>query len=177
MYWRIFLQRFFTSVICRPIHYIVGRKRDIWTCLQGAATASRANPRKRSQGVRFKANWGPRFFDVCLPRNSIVKRAKVSFQYWTSLSCFKYSLRFTLWSLFRHPNLIKLQRVFLTTDRKVWLLFDYAEHDLWHIIKFHRAAKQKKQPVLVPKVNYQSLIDRLGKIYIRSLLLHFLASF
>ncbi|MCP9264908.1 Gastrulation defective protein 1 [Dirofilaria immitis] len=52
----------------------------------------------------------------------------------------------------KHPNLIKLQRVFLTTDRKVWLLFDYAEHDLWHIIKFHRAAKQKKQPVLVPKV-------------------------
>uniref|UniRef100_A0A183EZN9 Protein kinase domain-containing protein n=1 Tax=Gongylonema pulchrum TaxID=637853 RepID=A0A183EZN9_9BILA len=54
--------------------------------------------------------------------------------------------------------LIKLQRVFLTTDRKVWLLFDYAEHDLWHIIKFHRAAKQKKQPVLVPKGMVKSLL-------------------
>lgn len=58
----------------------------------------------------------------------------------------------------KHPNLIKLQRVFLTTDRKVWLLFDYAEHDLWHIIKFHRAAKQKKQPVLVPKGMVKSLL-------------------
>ena len=24
---------------------------------------------------------------------------------------------------------------------QVWLLFDFAEHDLWHIIKFHRSAK------------------------------------
>jgi serine/threonine protein kinase len=32
----------------------------------------------------------------------------------------------------RHPNVINLQKVFLSTnDRKVWLLFDYAEHDLW----------------------------------------------
>ncbi len=32
----------------------------------------------------------------------------------------------------KHPNVINLQRVFLShTDRKVWLLFDYAEHDLW----------------------------------------------
>ncbi|KHN86031.1 Cyclin-dependent kinase 8 [Toxocara canis] len=58
----------------------------------------------------------------------------------------------------KHPNLIKLQRVFLTSERKVWLLFDYAEHDLWHIIKFHRAAKQKKQPVLVPKGMVKSLL-------------------
>jgi cyclin-dependent kinase 8/11 len=48
---------------------------------------------------------------------------------------------------------IALQRVFLShADRKVWLLFDYAEHDLWHIIKFHRSARAKKQAVLVPKV-------------------------
>ena len=41
-----------------------------------------------------------------------------------------------------HPNVISLQRVFLNhADRKVWLLFDYAEHDLWHIIKYHRANK------------------------------------
>ena len=32
----------------------------------------------------------------------------------------------------KHPNVINLQRVFLSQpDRKVWLLFDYAEHDLW----------------------------------------------
>ncbi|KAI6210669.1 Protein kinase domain-containing protein [Aphelenchoides besseyi] len=57
-----------------------------------------------------------------------------------------------------HPNLIKLQRVFFSADRKVWLLFDYAEHDLWHIIKYHRAAKQKKQQVIVPKHMIKSLI-------------------
>lgn len=32
----------------------------------------------------------------------------------------------------KHPNVISLQKVFLShADRKVWLLFDYAEHDLW----------------------------------------------
>lgn len=31
-----------------------------------------------------------------------------------------------------HSNVIALQKVFLShSDRKVWLLFDYAEHDLW----------------------------------------------
>ena len=41
-----------------------------------------------------------------------------------------------------HPNVITLRRVFLSHfERKVWLLFDYAEHDLWHIIKYHRTAK------------------------------------
>lgn len=59
----------------------------------------------------------------------------------------------------KHPNVINLIRVFLShTDRKVWLLFDYAEHDLWHIIKFHRAAKANKKPVLVPKGMVKSLL-------------------
>lgn len=32
----------------------------------------------------------------------------------------------------QHRNVICLQRVFLShADRKVWLLFDFAEHDLW----------------------------------------------
>lgn len=32
----------------------------------------------------------------------------------------------------KHPNIISLLKVFLShADRKVWLLFDYAEHDLW----------------------------------------------
>lgn len=38
----------------------------------------------------------------------------------------------------KHPNVINLQRVFLShTDRKVWLLFDYAEHDLWVKMIYH----------------------------------------
>ncbi|KAL3072663.1 hypothetical protein niasHS_017637 [Heterodera schachtii] len=57
-----------------------------------------------------------------------------------------------------HPNLIKLLRVFLTTEKRVWLLFDYAEHDLWHIIKYHRSAKQRRQPVMVPKGMVKSLL-------------------
>ena len=32
----------------------------------------------------------------------------------------------------KHANVITLQKVFLShSDRKVWLLLDYAEHDLW----------------------------------------------
>lgn len=59
----------------------------------------------------------------------------------------------------KHANVINLQRVFLShQDRKVWLLFDYAEHDLWHIIKFHRAAKASKRPVMVPKGMVKSLL-------------------
>lgn len=59
----------------------------------------------------------------------------------------------------KHPNVINLIRVFLShNDRKVWLLFDYAEHDLWHIIKFHRAAKANKKPVMVPKGMVKSLL-------------------
>lgn len=55
--------------------------------------------------------------------------------------------------------MINLIRVFLShVDRKVWLLFDYAEHDLWHIIKFHRAAKANKKPVMVPKGMVKSLL-------------------
>ncbi|XP_055337813.1 cyclin-dependent kinase 8-like isoform X3 [Paramacrobiotus metropolitanus] len=59
----------------------------------------------------------------------------------------------------RHPNVINLQKVFLSlNDRKVWLLFDYAEHDLWHIIKFHRSAKASKKTVNSPKSMVKSLL-------------------
>ncbi|XP_063404980.1 cyclin-dependent kinase 8-like isoform X3 [Mytilus galloprovincialis] len=59
----------------------------------------------------------------------------------------------------KHPNVISLQKVFLShTDRKVWLLFDYAEHDLWHIIKFHRSAKANKKQIDVPKNMVKSLL-------------------
>ncbi|XP_058964754.2 cyclin-dependent kinase 8 isoform X2 [Pocillopora verrucosa] len=59
----------------------------------------------------------------------------------------------------KHPNVIALQRVFLShADRKVWLLFDFAEHDLWHIIKYHRASKAQKKAVPVPKGMVKSLL-------------------
>ncbi|KAJ8315686.1 hypothetical protein KUTeg_007836 [Tegillarca granosa] len=59
----------------------------------------------------------------------------------------------------KHPNVINLNKVFLShTDRKVWLLFDFAEHDLWHIIKFHRSAKANKKPVDVPRNMVKSLL-------------------
>ncbi|KAL3318899.1 Cyclin-dependent kinase 8 [Cichlidogyrus casuarinus] len=63
----------------------------------------------------------------------------------------------------KHPNLITLQRVFLNhTNRRVWLLFDYAEHDLWHMIKFHRTSKASKSqvqihPNMVKSLMYQIL--------------------
>ncbi|KAI4458186.1 cell division protein kinase [Holotrichia oblita] len=59
----------------------------------------------------------------------------------------------------KHPNVINLIRVFLShNDRKVLLLFDFAEHDLWHIIKYHRAAKANKKPVIVPTGMVKSLL-------------------
>ena len=44
----------------------------------------------------------------------------------------KNSFFFQLLRELKHPNVINLQRVFLShADRKVWLLVDYSEHDLW----------------------------------------------
>lgn len=43
-----------------------------------------------------------------------------------------------------HPNVINLRKVFLSNaDQKVWLVLDFAEHDLWDLIKFHRAARTR----------------------------------
>jgi len=77
----------------------------------------------------------------------------------------------------KHVNVITLLRVFLShTDRRVYLLFDFAEHDLWvkktknlfvencfifslkHIIKFHRSAKQNKKPVVCARGMVKSLL-------------------
>ncbi|KAI0224016.1 Cyclin-dependent kinase 8 [Lamellibrachia satsuma] len=59
----------------------------------------------------------------------------------------------------KHPNVICLHKVFLShADRKVWLLFEFAAHDLWHIIKFHRSAKANKKVVNVPKNMVKSLL-------------------
>lgn len=61
-----------------------------------------------------------------------------------------------------HPNVINLVRVFLShADRKVWLLVDYSEHDLWHIIKFHRNAKAQKRQVNVQKGMVKSLLHQI----------------
>ena len=43
-----------------------------------------------------------------------------------------FSLLLQLLRELSHPNVICLRRVFLShADRKVWLLIDYSEHDLW----------------------------------------------
>ncbi|EDV19950.1 uncharacterized protein TRIADDRAFT_32711 [Trichoplax adhaerens] len=52
-----------------------------------------------------------------------------------------------------HTHVISLQGVFLThASRKVWLLLDFAEHDLWHIIKFHRPKGGKKSVPIDTKI-------------------------
>ncbi|CAB03083.2 Cyclin-dependent kinase 8 [Caenorhabditis elegans] len=70
----------------------------------------------------------------------------------------------------RHPNLICLQRVFLTNEKKVWLLLDYAEHDLWHVIKHHRTAKSKKVPIMVPRNMVKNILFQIlsGMHYLHS---------
>ncbi|UJR27968.1 hypothetical protein I4U23_009226 [Adineta vaga] len=62
----------------------------------------------------------------------------------------------------KHINVITLQRVFLShADRRVYLLFDFAEHDLWHIIKYHRSAKQNKKPVICARGMVKSLLNQI----------------
>ena len=39
----------------------------------------------------------------------------------------------------------------------MWLLLDFSEHDLWHIIKYHRAAKANKKQFHVVKVRGHQL--------------------
>ncbi|KAM6915485.1 cyclin-dependent kinase 19 [Xenentodon cancila] len=49
----------------------------------------------------------------------------------------------------KHPNVIALQKVFLShSDRKVWLLFDYAEHDLWVNKDWEDIRKMPEYPTL-----------------------------
>ena len=48
------------------------------------------------------------------------------------LAFFRSLSQFQLLRELDHVNVISLRKVFLShADRKVWLLFDYAEHDLW----------------------------------------------
>ncbi|KAK3762254.1 hypothetical protein RRG08_009066 [Elysia crispata] len=62
----------------------------------------------------------------------------------------------------KHPNVISLLKVFLShQDRKVWLLFDFSEHDLWHIIKYHRSARANKKAINTPKNMVKSLLHQI----------------
>ncbi|CAJ0581899.1 unnamed protein product, partial [Mesorhabditis spiculigera] len=103
-----------------------------------------------------------------IPKTEMVKRIYPNKEY--ALKMIEGNQQFTMSACreiallreLRHPNLIRLQRVFLTKERKVWLLLDYADHDLWHIIKHHRAMKVKKQPLnvsagMVKSILYQIL--------------------
>lgn len=59
----------------------------------------------------------------------------------------------------RHDNVIALQSVFLShIDRKVWLLFEFAEHDIWHIIKYHRTGKTSNRRNTIPEVMVKSIL-------------------
>eukprot|EP00117_Sycon_ciliatum_P034749 scpid66118/ scgid6181/ Cyclin-dependent kinase 8; Cell division protein kinase 8; Mediator complex subunit Cdk8; Mediator of RNA polymerase II transcription subunit Cdk8 len=61
-----------------------------------------------------------------------------------------------------HPNVLHMRRVFLShADSKVWLLIDYAEHDLWHIIKYHRATKSPKRLNPPPPLMVKSLLHQI----------------
>ena len=71
-----------------------------------------------------------------------------------------------------HVNVIKLQRVFLShSDRRVWLCFPFAEHDLWHIIKFNRSSKVNKKYFYLPKAMVKSLLYQIldGISYLHSM--------
>ncbi|VDO14300.1 unnamed protein product [Rodentolepis nana] len=71
----------------------------------------------------------------------------------------------------KHRNVMTLHRIFLNhTSRKIWLLFDYAEYDLWHIIKFHRTAKGNKTYFNVSQNMVKSLMYQIlnGIHYIHS---------
>lgn len=75
---------------------------------------------------------------------AVCKNPKVVFFFFPTTTCsmqstivntelFPFSLsQFQLLRELDHVNVISLRKVFLShADRKVWLLFDYAEHDLW----------------------------------------------
>ncbi|KAI3382077.1 hypothetical protein SNEBB_008074 [Seison nebaliae] len=69
----------------------------------------------------------------------------------------------------KHPNVITLQRVFLDhEDKRVWLLFDYADLDLWTIIRYHRSNKTSSTLGMTKSILFQILngIDYLHKNWI-----------
>ena len=49
----------------------------------------------------------------------------------------------------------------MSTEKKIYMLLDYADHDLWHIIKHNRTAKAKKTSVIVPANMVKSILYQL----------------
>jgi len=61
-----------------------------------------------------------------------------------------------------HPNIIKLERVFLNyLEKKVWLVLEYAEFDLWHIIKYQKEALKEKRMLNLPPAFVKSIMHQL----------------
>ncbi|PAA74321.1 hypothetical protein BOX15_Mlig008553g16 [Macrostomum lignano] len=62
----------------------------------------------------------------------------------------------------KHPNVISLKQVYLAHEtRQIWLLFDYAEHDLWRMINFHASAKKCNSQVSLPPNFTKSIMHQI----------------
>uniref|UniRef100_A0AC35FMZ2 Protein kinase domain-containing protein n=1 Tax=Panagrolaimus sp. PS1159 TaxID=55785 RepID=A0AC35FMZ2_9BILA len=90
-------------------------------------------------------------------------------QGFSTSACREIALEIALLRELKHENLIQLNRVF-TDQRKVWLLFDYCEHDLWHIIKYHRSQRAKKEKFSIPQGMVKSLMYQMldGILYLHN---------
>ena len=70
----------------------------------------------------------------CYIKKKLIRHFSVEYQKLITkfLEITYYFFMFQLLRELKHANVITLIRVFLShNDRKVWLLFDFAEHDLW----------------------------------------------
>ena len=73
-----------------------------------------------------------------------------------------------------HENIIKLEQVFLSyKEKKVWLVLEYAEYDLWvlylfflgltfkHMIKHRKECIKEKKYLAIPKAFVKSIMHQL----------------
>ncbi|MEN2500002.1 MAG: cyclin-dependent protein serine/threonine kinase 19, partial [Marteilia pararefringens] len=61
-----------------------------------------------------------------------------------------------------HPNIIKLHSVYLNyEEKKVWIVLEYAEYDLWHMIRFQKEALKDKQVIQLPPAFVKSIMYQL----------------
>lgn len=71
----------------------------------------------------------------------------------------------------KHPNIIRLIGAFFDhSEKKVWLQLEYAEYDVWNIIKLNRLAKNKVLPLELPKAFIKSIMYQIldGMQYLHS---------
>eukprot|EP00124_Ichthyophonus_hoferi_P004123 Ihof_evm1s417 gene=Ihof_evmTU1s417 len=62
----------------------------------------------------------------------------------------------------RHDNVVCIEEVYLNPfTRDVWLLFEYAEYDLYQILQHHRSKGTNKQPMLLPDRMVRSLMHQI----------------